>query len=136
MDDLPRHVVAVFVFIRDENAILLVKQNYGKRYWSLPGGVVETGESISHAAIREVKEETGLEIEIRRVVGLYSKVGEAALALTVEGVIIGGALKPDHEISECGYFEKGSFPEPVREHFRQRLEDFFSNQPLAYLRDQ
>ncbi len=136
MGDLPRHVIAVFVFIRQGNSILLVKQNYGKRYWSLPGGVVELGESINRAAVREVKEETGLDVEIRRVVGLYSKADENALAITVEGVIVGGTLKPDHEISEYGYFEKGYLPKPVREHFQQRLEDFFSYQPFAYLRDQ
>jgi hypothetical protein len=58
------------------------------------------------------------------------------LAITVEGAIVGGALNPDHEISECGYFENGCFPKPVREHFRQRLSDFFSDQPNAYLRSQ
>ena len=136
MDDLPRQVVAVFVFIRKGDSILLVKQNYGQRYWSLPGGVVEAGESIAQAAIREVKEETGLDIEVRRVVGLYSKPDEAALAITFEGAMVGGLLKPDYEIAECGYFEKGCCPEPVRKHFWQRLEDFFCDQPAAYIRTQ
>ena len=94
MDELPRHVIAVFVFIRQGDAILLVRQSYGKRYWSLPGGVVEAGESLDQAAIREVKEETGLDIEIRRVVGLYSKPDEEALAITLEGVVVGGMLSP------------------------------------------
>lgn len=136
MDDLPRQVVAVFVFIRQDNTILLVRQNYGKRYWSLPGGVVEMGESIDQAAIREVKEETGLDIEIRRVVGLYSKPDEQALAITLEGEAIGETLHPDHEVSECEYFEFDCLPEPVREHFLQRLSDFRSYQPEAYLRKQ
>ena len=136
MDDLSRHVIAVFVFIRQDDALLLVRQSYGKRYWSLPGGVVEANETLDQAAIREVKEETGLDIKIQRVVGLYSKPDEGALAITVEGKIIGGSLKPDCEISECGYFEKDNFPEPVREHFHQRLSDYFSNQTSAYFRNQ
>ena len=136
MDELPRHVIAVFVFIRQGDAILLVRQSYGKRYWSLPGGVVEAGESLDQAAIREVKEETGLDIEIRRVVGLYSKLDEEALAITLEGVVVGGMLSPDHEISECGYFDCDHLPEPVREHFRQRLRDYFNDQPSAYIRNQ
>jgi 8-oxo-dGTP diphosphatase len=86
--------------------------------------------------MREVKEETGREIEIRRVVGLYSKPNEQALAITFEGEVIGGTLQPDHEVSECAYFEFDCLPEPVREHFLQRLSDFLSNQPSAYLRKQ
>ena len=41
MDETPRFVIAALVFIQHEHAILLVKQAYGRRYWSLPGGVVE-----------------------------------------------------------------------------------------------
>ena len=136
MGDLPRHVIAVFVFLRQGNAILLVRQGYGKRYWSLPGGVVEAGETLEQAAIREVKEETGLDIVIQRVVGLYSKPDEEALAITLAGEVVGGLLSSNHEISECGYFDREHLPEPVREHFRQRLSDYFNDQPSAYIRNQ
>src|SRR5439155_7323705 len=76
MSGVPRFVVVALVFVRDGESILLVKQSYGGRYWSLPGGKMEHRESIDQAAIREAREETGLEVRIKRVVGLYSKVGE------------------------------------------------------------
>jgi len=49
-------IVAALVFIREGDSILLVKPDYGDEFWSQPGGMVEKGESIEAAAIREVKE--------------------------------------------------------------------------------
>jgi ADP-ribose pyrophosphatase YjhB (NUDIX family) len=63
--------VVALVFIRQDDRILLVRQNYGRRHWSLPGGVMERGESVDEAAVREVKEETGLDVRLTRVVGLF-----------------------------------------------------------------
>lgn len=72
--------------------------------------MVEYGESIDQAAIREDKEETGLIIRIKRVVGLYTKKDEAALAVTFEGEIIGGTLAPQNAVSDCQYFHFDMLP--------------------------
>ena len=136
MTDLHKTVVAAFVFIRKEETILLVKQGYGERYWSLPGGVMEAGESIDQAAIREVEEETGLEIRLSRLVGVYSKPSEGALALTFEGFIEDGELKADNEVIEVGYFPFANLPENIRAHLRQRVEDFQADLPYAVIRTQ
>ena len=121
-------MIAALVFIQHEHAILLVKQAYGRRYWSLPGGVVEYGESVDQAAIREVKEETGLDVRLRRVVGIYTKPEERSLAITFEGEVVGGELAPQNEISECRYFSFDDLP-AARQHFYQRVDDF--RQPHA-----
>ena len=136
MENLPRLVVVALAFIAKDDAILLVKQNYGKRYWSLPGGVVEPGESVDQAAIREVKEETGLEIRDKRVVGLYSKPGEDALAITFEGEVVGGNLKPSNEISDCCYFQFDHLPQPIRDHLQDRINDFRRKLSYAVFRTQ
>jgi ADP-ribose pyrophosphatase YjhB (NUDIX family) len=136
MTELNKTVVAVFVFIRKEDTILLVKQSYGKQYWSLPGGVMEAGESIDQAAIREVKAETGLDIRLGRLVGVYSKPDEGALALTFEGFIEGGKLKADNEVSEVGYFPLARLPDKIRAHLHQRVEDFQAKISYTVIRSQ
>jgi ADP-ribose pyrophosphatase YjhB (NUDIX family) len=136
MPDLHRMVVAVFVFIEREGSILLVRQGTGDRYWSLPGGVVETGETLAAAAVREVKEETGLDVRVGRLVGVYSKPSDDALAVTFSGEITDGRLQADNEILECRYFGYDDLPPHVRGHFHQRLSDFRACAPQAFVRAQ
>jgi 8-oxo-dGTP pyrophosphatase MutT (NUDIX family) len=60
------HRACVALFSNDKSSILMVKHNEGNRfYWTLPGGAIEPGESAEECATREVKEETGLDIEIK-----------------------------------------------------------------------
>lgn len=136
MADTAKTTVSVLIFLRRGESILLVRQNYGKRYWSLPGGVMEAGESLEQAAMREVREETGLEVQLGRLVGVYSKPGEAGLALTFEGQVTGGKLQADHEILEVQYFPLEALPENVRGHLRQRVEDYSAGHSAAVVRTQ
>ncbi len=65
-------VIGVRGIITDEQGrVLLVRHNYGKRSWIFPGGGLKGGEAADVALIREMSEETGLEVEIVRLVGVY-----------------------------------------------------------------
>ncbi|MCP8322781.1 MAG: nucleotide sugar dehydrogenase [Candidatus Methylarchaceae archaeon HK02M2] len=66
--------LAVNVIVEDGGEVMLVRRNCEpfKRLWSLPGGYVEYGETVENAAKREVKEESGLDIELSRIIGIYS----------------------------------------------------------------
>jgi 8-oxo-dGTP diphosphatase len=136
--NLPTFAVTALVFIAREVAdrggaeLLLVRQSYGQRYWSLPGGSMEPGESIEQAAVREAKEETGLDVRLTRLVGVYSKPEQDALAICFEAEVLGGAvqeatdaaLASRDEVVECGYFRPDALPEPVRGHLRERIRDW------------
>lgn len=65
-------VVAVAVFIRDDDGRLLMIQRSDNQLWALPGGAQDIGETTREAAIREVQEETGISIEITGISGIYS----------------------------------------------------------------
>lgn len=67
-----RMVPAVTAIVRDGPGDILLQKRVDNELWALPGGVIDIGETVSQAVTREVKEETGLDVEITRLVGIYS----------------------------------------------------------------
>ncbi|HVW11922.1 MAG TPA: NUDIX hydrolase [Bryobacteraceae bacterium] len=72
----PRPIVGVGALIIDGARILLVERGREplKGYWSLPGGAVETGERLEDALRREIREETGLEIEVVHLIEIFERI--------------------------------------------------------------
>lgn len=67
----PTHIVAVGgIAINEEGDVLLVKTYYGG--WVFPGGQVEIGENLIDALIREIKEESGIDVTVSQLIGVYS----------------------------------------------------------------
>jgi 8-oxo-dGTP diphosphatase len=74
----PKPVLVVDVIIPDmEGKVFVLSRGHKpfKRFWCLPGGILEYGETVEHAAIREVREETQMEVMIDRVLGVFSRAG-------------------------------------------------------------
>ena len=69
------------MIFRDERVLLQRRDDNGR--WGLPGGSVEPGESVRTAVIREVHEETGLDVEPLRLIGVYSDPANEAIARKV-----------------------------------------------------
>ncbi|MDH5508486.1 MAG: NUDIX domain-containing protein [Anaerolineae bacterium] len=133
----PQFKIAALVFIEQAGKILLVKQRKAPGYWSLPGGLMEAGEDPVQAAVREVLEETGLQVAVTRLVGVYTLPGENAVAFTFVGQQTGGSLVTStDETCDCRYFDPQALPDPVRAHLAQRAADFVSGQPHAFIRRQ
>jgi 8-oxo-dGTP diphosphatase len=121
--DLP--TLGVFAAIIDgRGRILCVRMNYASRGWTTPGGRVESGESPVAALIREVMEETGLEVEPGQLLGVYSKPHKDDVVLSVRARVIGQRVwHPNDEIAEIGYFGRDELPEPMSVAARTRIVD-------------
>ncbi|MGZ9583671.1 NUDIX hydrolase [Paenibacillus marinisediminis] len=107
-----RRVDVCYALVVDESntKVLMVKNNRNSS-WSLPGGAVESSESLAQAAIREAKEETGLDVAVHGIVAvnecLFQDRGEHALFITFRAEIIGGSLEivRPHEIAEVAWVD-------------------------------
>jgi 8-oxo-dGTP diphosphatase len=118
----PKHIVsAAAIVINDKNELLLIKGP--RRGWEMPGGQVEEGESLSHAAIRETKEESGIDIEIIKFCGIFQNVGNSICNTLFLAKPIGGKLIQTSESLESGYFPIEEALKKVEwKDFRQRIE--------------
>ena len=104
-------VAAVTIISRDGKVLLVRRANQpGYGLWSVPGGYVDRGEVVEEAAVREVREETGLEVKIDRLLGLYSEAGKPVIVAAFAGHELGGELKPGSEALDAGFFAPDDLP--------------------------
>jgi len=129
------------------NGEILLIQRADNAHWGLPGGHVEPGESVAQAVAREVLEETGCEIEVGRLIGVYSdperqtvesSSGERSqfVNLCFEARVIGeiGPATTPEETLDTGFFPPDGLPEPFVPIHTVRIEDAASQEPAARVR--
>lgn len=126
--------VSALIFDEDRHVLLAHRQDID--WWNLPGGGMEHGETVEEAVIREVREETGLEIEVNYLVGVYSKPQKREVVLTFNCRVTGGVLTPTGESRACCYFTPDDLPVNTLPKHRQRVEDALLSLPHAVLRNQ
>lgn len=109
-------LVAVVV-IQRENTVLLAKRNMEPALgmWSFIGGYVDRGEKVEDAALREVKEETNLDVQLNGLLGVYSEQGYTHVVIAYRASIKHDDIsvlkaQPD-EVSELAFFPLDSMPE-------------------------
>ena len=115
-----RPLIGVGVLIRDGDRYLLVRRaaEPDAGLWSIPGGLVELGERVEEAAVREALEETGLEVEIRDLLGVVDKIErDDAGRIRFHFVIVdylaevkGGSLKASSDALEARWVRAEEFP--------------------------
>jgi ADP-ribose pyrophosphatase YjhB (NUDIX family) len=76
----------------DDGRILLLNQDAGARSWSLPGGKLEDGETLAEALVREMKEETGLDVEPVRLLYVCDNLPAQVVHMTFEARRTGGTV--------------------------------------------
>jgi 8-oxo-dGTP pyrophosphatase MutT (NUDIX family) len=124
--------------------VLLTRRTDNGR-WCLPGGRMDPGESLAETCVREVREETGLEVEVVRLIGLYSS--PDVLVVYADGNrrqivaahflvrVVGGTLGLSDETTEAGYFNQDELDAlDLMEHHRPRIADSFAGREAACIR--
>jgi 8-oxo-dGTP diphosphatase len=118
----PKHIVsAAAIILNEKNELLLIKGP--RRGWEMPGGQVEEGESLKEAAIRETKEECGLDIEVTKFCGVFQNVSGSICNTLFLAKPVGGKLTTTSECVDFGYFPiKEALDMVTWKNFRQRFE--------------
>ncbi|PID38126.1 MAG: NUDIX hydrolase [Proteobacteria bacterium] len=120
-------IPVVDVIIEHGECVVLIERRDPPHGWALPGGHVDEGESLSLAAIREAKEETGLTVELDQQFFCYSEPTRDPRKHTVSTVFIGrasGVPIAGDDAAAVGLFRRGELPPLVFDH-AQILADFF-----------
>lgn len=124
--------------------ILLTRRTDNGR-WCLPGGAMEAGESLTEACAREVLEETGLQVRVGRLIGVYSTPHRIIayadgnrrqiVGHSFEAVVTGGELILSDETTEFGYFSPDEMDRmDLMEHHIERIRDALRNEAMTIVK--
>jgi ADP-ribose pyrophosphatase YjhB (NUDIX family) len=137
-------VPSVTAIVTDTNGAILMVHKTDNNLWALPGGGMDLGESISQAVVREVKEETGLDVEVTGIVGIYTDPGhvmayddgevrqQCSVCFTTR--LLGGTLTTSSETSEARFVSPESL-DTLRIHpsMRLRISHYMDDRPGPYI---
>lgn len=112
----------------DKHGIVLIKRKNPPFGWALPGGFVDYGESLESAALREAREETGLDVELLYQLGAYSDPERDPRHHTISVVFVAratGEPKAADDAEDVGVFDPNSLPEQLAFDHAKILQDYF-----------
>lgn len=134
----PKIAVGTIIRVEGGRQVVLVKRaiepGYGK--WVFPGGYVDRGEEITLAALREAREESGLDVRLDRLVNIYSYAGRTPIIVVYAATMMGGELAVDDEGLEARAFDIERIPwdELAFRSTREALTDYFAQEKHGALR--
>lgn len=130
------YTIGAFAIILDDNSKVLLCLRTDKEVWNLPGGGVEIGESPWAAVIREVKEETGLDVKIKRLLGVTSKPEKSDIAFLFLCQSVSGELTLNNEAKDLRYFSVDEIPENTLSKQVAIIKHYFTQKDELILMEQ
>ena len=119
--------IGVFAIIFDDKNRILFCHRRDYDVWNLPGGALESEEAPWEGVIREVKEETGLNVEIEKLTGIYSKPKEDDIVIQFICKVISGELALNDEADKIKYFRYDEIPHNTVPKQVERIKDVIEN---------
>ena len=140
---LRRATVCAAVF--DDRGRVLLHRRTDFNTWALPGGAIETGQTAEAATVREVQEETGYDVRVTRLTGVYSTPSNTTITypngdvvayvnLCFECAVTGGAPALSDETSAVDWFDVNALPERIHPSHVIRIRDAAARQQAAFYR--
>ncbi len=130
----PKLAVGTIITMPDGRIVLTRRAiEPGHGLWVFPGGYVDRGEDVRVAAVREAREEAGIDVRIDGLVGIYSYPGTTAVIIVYHASWLAGALAIDDESSEIHTFEVSGLPWDALafRSTRESLHDFLNARPTG-----
>ena len=135
-------VPAASAVVLDRDGKIVLQRRKDNEMWALPGGVMELGESVEDCAVRETREETGLDVEVVGIVGIYSDPkhvfayddGEVRqeFSICLLARVIGGTVEVSDESHEVKAFDPDEIAKlPMVDSIRLRVNDYLTGQAPA-----
>ncbi|MDR0465956.1 MAG: NUDIX hydrolase [Deltaproteobacteria bacterium] len=124
----PGLTVDVVIHVPDLGVVLIERRNIPHGF-ALPGGFVDVGESVEEAAVREAREETGLDVELVGLLGVYSRPDRDPRGHTVAVVFIGrakdpGVLQAGDDAKRAAFYPLSALPGEIAFDHAEILQDF------------
>ena len=123
----PTFTIGVFAAIFDEENRILFCHRTDQDNWNLPGGCLEHGESPWDGVIREVKEETGYDVRVERLAGIYSKTYNNDIVMQFICVVVDGEKNLNSEADKIKYFAFADIPNNTFSKHVERVKDILEN---------
>ena len=120
-------LVGVRALIVRDRVVLLIRHRYGRQPWGLPGGGVERNESLAEAVRREAREESGVQVEIGHLLGMYDRFKDGVSNYV--GVFVCTPLNEPNpprslEIAEARFFLFDELPQGIDDGSRRRIAEY------------
>lgn len=121
------------IIVNSSNEVLLChRTDYDM--WNLPGGGMDGNESPWDGIKREVKEETGLEVRVEKLISVYSKSYKNHLVFLFLCKKVGGNIEINDEARDIKYFNKDELPKNTIQKHKERIADYFNYESVTILK--